>query len=195
MLKKIRFYIKSIRSLIQTIQSKLYPILLAIFGFTVLPTSSFAIPVVTGYDYEVTGTSFASVVLPVSVGDGVYDLWLFDTTLGDFIDTGIDILGGDQHEFSDPVTRFSVRGIEENAMLDPSDPTAFTTGFTLMPGDNITVSQSSIVIDYKPPVINDPNPGNTKVPEPTSLALICIGLLGFNFARRKSRLNFNLHPC
>jgi hypothetical protein len=129
------------------------------FGFTITDPSvvRFLDPLVAiGYDYA-TGPgnpNFASVIFP-GVGDGLFELSFDGTT--QTVAAGVTYLfpaGG--------VSRFSVRGIEASAGLDPGNVTAFVTGLTFTgPGDftgtmtpviqlvpgasvQITVNQSSV---------------------------------------------------
>ncbi len=94
----------------------------------------------TGYDFsaEDGAPNFAAVEPPPGIGDGIYDLYLFDDAQGIYVDSGIKISGGQLFSFVDDlgvpngVSRFSLRGIEEDAMLDPSNPTAFVTGLSFV---------------------------------------------------------------
>jgi probable HAF family extracellular repeat protein len=112
-----------------------------------------------GYDYMVdSGSDFTSVVLP-NVGDGQFNLyvwngseWTFDATLS----------AGVEHTFGGlGVDRFRIMGIETSAALDPSSPTAFVTGLHF--AGNGQVSMHMIPI-------------TTTVPEPQIYAILLIGL-------------------
>lgn len=140
-------------------------------------------PVAIGYDYVVgSGPNIASVLLPGSIGDGIYDLFLFDTGIGDYVDSGIDIVGGVEHFFgAGGVNRFSIRGIEPSAGLDPNDPTAFVTGLTFNGGGQVSMQMIPISID-----VNGGGGGGT-VPEPSTLLLLGAGLLGVGFAGKRQR--------
>jgi len=132
-------------------------------------------PVAVGYDYEVqSGPSMLSVLLP-DVGDGIFDLWLWDGT--DYVDSGVDINAGNQYFFASALDQFSIRGIETDALLDPSDTTAFVTGLTFDGAGIVSMIQTPVVI----------NVDDRDVPEPTSIALIGVGLLGLSMIRRRSR--------
>ncbi len=95
--------------------------------------------VAIGYDYQVGAgnPNFASVLLPSGVGDNLFDLFLWDGA--SWYDTGTDVLGGTQFFFNTGgVDRFSIRGIETTAALDPNNSTAFVTGLTWVSAGNFT---------------------------------------------------------
>ncbi len=152
-----------------------------VFDFNVdLNETVFVDPLVAiGYDYIVnSGPNFASVVLPTGIGDNLYDLWLFNTALGAFVDSGVDITGGDIYNFgSGGVDRFRILGIETSALLDPTDPTAFVTGLTFTAAGQVNMNQNPISIDT----------GTSSVPEPGTLLLLGSGLLGLGAAKRARR--------
>ncbi len=113
--------------------------------------------VTTGYDYFVdSGPNFASVQLP-SIGDDLFNLYLWDSGLWKFDS----ILGaGQQHSFgTSGVDRFRIDGIEASAGLDPNDPAAFVTGLTFV--DAGAVSMRMVALTEQ----------TSGVPEPSLLAL------------------------
>ena len=121
--------------------------------------------VAVGYDYAIGAgdPAFASVLPPAGIGDNLFDLFLWNGA--SFFDSGIDLVGGVQHFFSGlGVDRFSIRGIEVAAGLDPEDVTAFITGLTFISeGDfNGTMTPLVVAID---------------VPEPGILSLIFAAIL------------------
>ena len=84
-------------------------------------------PVVLGYEYEAIGGTFMTVELPTDIGDGIYDIEVFDDLAGEFIFLQ-SLLGGEPLIFElDAVDRFRVLGIEAEAGLDPTDTEAFVT--------------------------------------------------------------------
>jgi len=147
------------------------------FGFSVTDTTQpfFTDPLVAiGYDYFVdSGPNFAS-VLPPSVGDNLYDLWLWDDAAGSWLDSGIDLTGGSQYDFATGgIDKFRLLGIEPSAGLDPADDTAFVTGLWFTHTGLVSMRQVPISFDTE------------AVPAPGALALLCVGLAGLNAVRRK----------
>jgi len=107
--------------------------------------------------------NFQSVLLP-DFGDGLYELYLFDTTLGDWVFEKI-LMAGVEHLFGlGGVDRFRILGIEPGAGLDPNDPMAFVTGVRLVTPGTIAVTMQSIVA--------------SPVPEPSTYILLGSGIAG-----------------
>ena len=108
------------------------------------------------YEYISTNSAFASVLLP-NIGDGTFDLYLFDGS--DYI-FDQQLLAGIEFEFEIPgVDRFLIEatGIEGHEILDPSNPTVFLTGLSFT--DDGSVTDVNIII----------------TPEPTTLLLVALG--------------------
>jgi len=122
-------------------------------------------PSAIGYDYEVEGANFASVLLP-TVGDGDYSLYLWDGS--EFVFDQV-LVGGQEHLFApDGVGQFRIGGIEPEAEIDPDDPTAFMTGVSFTGPGPVDVTMTAIV------------------PEPTTLFLLAVASGAF-LCRRKRR--------
>ncbi len=131
-----------------------------------------------GYDYEITsGSTFTSVLLPENIGDNLYDLWLFDQALGDFIDSGINLTGGVAYTFNqEGLSLFRILGIETDALLDPNDPFSFVTGLKFSDlGTTVNISQTAIS-QFIP----------SAVPIPPSFILFASGVIGLLIHRRTS---------
>jgi hypothetical protein len=128
--------------------------------------------VAIGYEFR-TGEgdpNFQSVLLPV-VGDNQYQIFVFDPETGDFVTTGQAAQGDTEFFFSpDGVSAFKVLGIEENAGLDPNDPTAFVTGVSFVGGGDFTGKMIPIA-----------------VPEPGTYAVLAAGLFVLFAAVRRRR--------
>jgi len=127
--------------------------------------------VAIGYDYFVdSGPDISAVLLP-SVGDNLYDLWLWDSLADSWVDSGVDITGGLKYDFAmGDVDRFRILGIEASAGLDPADVTAFVTGLWFTGTGPVTMRQVPIP---------------EAIPAPGALVLVSIGVLGLRCTRRK----------
>ncbi len=134
--------------------------------------------VAIGYDYEVTGdANFAGVLLPEDIGDNMYDLWLFDATLGDYVDSGIDLTGGVPYVFAaGGIDQFRILGIETSEFLDPDDATAFVTGLQFL-----TAGASTTILMSQTPLTEF-----VDVPSPSSGVLLLTSVVGLLFRRRNA---------
>ena len=133
--------------------------------------------VAVGYDYIVnSGPDIASVLLPEGYDDNLFDLFLWDDGLMDWLDTGTDITGGVEYDFTSPVDRFRIMGIDVSNMLEPT-PDAFVTGLTFDGSGVINMNQNAVTVFV---------PGPTQVPAPSTLFLM-LGALFSTFLLRKRK--------
>lgn len=131
--------------------------------------------VAIGYDYLVgSGPNMKSVILPTDIGDAdnLFDLYLFDESLGEYIFSAT-LTGGVEYAFANGgVDKFRILGIDVDAMIDPTDPTAFVTGLSFTDTGSINLTQSPIseFVD---------------VPVPGTLALVLLGAVGLGVRSKK----------
>ena len=109
---------------------------------------------VPSYYYETgAGDEFASVELPVLAGgDGVFELLFADGTT-------VPLAEGVRHNFAVGTTQFQVNGIDP--LADGADPAGFPTFLSFIDGGELGVSFTM-----------------TPVPEPGTMVLVLMGLLG-----------------
>jgi hypothetical protein len=130
--------------------------------------------VATGYDYAVSaGPLLSGVTLMPGVGDGRYDIWLWQNGEWQLFQAGAE--GGQHIEFGQSVDRFRVTGIEASAEVNPASPIAFATGLWYDAAGNSTVTQTALTLDVSP------------VPEPATYAMLGAGLAAIGFMRRRRR--------
>lgn len=133
--------------------------------------------VAVGYDYAIGSgdPNFASVLLPTGIGDNLFDLFLWNGS--DFIDSGIDLAGGQHYFFATGgVERFSIRGIETTARLDPDNVAAFVTGLTFVRDGSFHGTMTPLTVEV------------AEVGEPASVALVLLATLaGAASAGRRQR--------
>ena len=132
--------------------------------------------VAIGYDYAigVGDPLFSSVRILTDAGDGLYDLFLYDALLDDYIFERV-LAVGELFDFGlGGIDRFRIAGIEIGAMLDPFDVTAFMTEVAFEDAGRFTGTMTPIVVDT-----------DAVVSEPGLLALFGIGLVGMLLGRRR----------
>ncbi len=104
--------------------------------------------IAVGYDYFIDhGPSVKDIKLPEGIGDNRYNLWLFDPELNDFKDSGVELVGGEKYTFEKPIRKFSIRGIEIDAELDPENQRAFPTGLSFDKTGKVSMRMVPITVD------------------------------------------------
>jgi probable HAF family extracellular repeat protein len=141
------------------------------FSVAVVPNTPIFIDpeLAVGYDYAVGlgDPLFASLRLPIGIGDNLFELLVegqtFDLPAGvlfDFI----------AHGFANGVSAFRVTGIEVSAGLDPANPLAFPTELTFVSQGLFTGTMTPITVT---------------VPEPSTAALLLAALVTLAWPARR----------
>jgi len=107
-------------------------------------------PVVAiGYEYRIGAgdPNFASVTLPIGIGNNLYDLYLIN---GQKYFFKAQLTGGVPYYFNSlGVDRFLILGIEKEVGLNPDNPTAFITGLTFTGVGSFTGTMTPIAESVK----------------------------------------------
>lgn len=147
-----------------------------IFNFDVAVTGGQQIfidpEIAIGYDYHIGANDpfIRSVLLPTDVGDGIYDVYLWNGS--DWVLFAVGVSGGTDFDFGpNGVDRFRVQGIETSAGLNPTDPTAFITGLTFVADGQFTGTMIPLIV---------------AIPEPGTILLLAIGIASILLCRQSS---------
>lgn len=142
------------------------------FNFNIIANQRIFIDpdVAVGFDYIVdSGPNIASILLP-NVGDGLFSLWLWNGS--DWVDSGETLTAGNVFSFLTGQQRVRILGIEIDANVDPTNPTAFVTGLTFDADGAVSMRQVALTV---------------AVPEPGTWAMLGVGLLALSSATARAR--------
>jgi len=154
----------------------------ALYSFSQLPASpnsvTFIDPIVaTGFEYHTGGTAdpnFRTVQIVTDVGDGNYEVWLWDGANWFLFDAALAV--NEVFDFttfdSSGVDQFQIRGIETSAGMSPFDVTAFVTGLTFIRDGTFNGTMQALVTEV------------AAIPEPPLLALLLIAFATLASRRR-----------
>jgi hypothetical protein len=203
--------------------------LTACAGSTCNPSSwVYVDPIVAiGYNYELKPTDpnqpltfgITDIRAVTKIGNGRYDLFLFDTLTGQYVNANQEIDADPNGSFdlvqflegltssqdaefgiTDPtrgLTEFSIRGIDPAAGLDPNDPNAFITGLRFLGPIDGNLFITPLAIDTTTNA--DPTEPTREVallavPEPNSGLPFGFGLLGTAFLMRHLKARKSKRP-
>ncbi len=106
-----------------------------------------------GYEYELTdaaeGSAFADIRLPTVGDDNEYEIAIFDSRTGEYMDP-VALKAGetfDHTAFDFPVTKFSILGIDTSEMVDPDNGRAFPALIGFVGEGSGTLRQTPLVVD------------------------------------------------
>ena len=107
-------------------------------------------PVASGYNFEVTGSSFTKVKMPSL--SSVNDTDGYEIQTPSNANPTQFLLAGEEHTFVVPTASFTILGINPALTLDPNDSQAFPAGIELTPptGSQVTITQTPITEEYPP---------------------------------------------
>ena len=128
----------------------------------------------TGYTYTAGNSGqFASVTAPTLLSVNDDDGYLITITNPSGVEHKEALMAGQTFDFPFPVSTFTLTGINEDLMLDPTDPTAFVTGVSFADSGSYTITQAAIVTS------------TTSVPTPSTIAIFLLSLVGISLVRKR----------
>lgn len=141
-----------------------------VYSFSQVPAGpnsvTFIDPVVaTGFEYHTADgdPNFKSVQVASNVGDGSYELWVWNNAMWTLLDGSLlvdETYDFTANGFAAGVDAFQIRGIETRAALSPFDLTAFVTGLTFVANGTFNGTMRALAVE------------TAGVPEPPLLILM-----------------------
>ncbi|HFE37913.1 MAG TPA: PEP-CTERM sorting domain-containing protein [Gammaproteobacteria bacterium] len=130
--------------------------------------------IAVGYEYSVSGSTVTSVLIPQILPNGDGDFTIVIDGISYTLTAGVifDILTETGN--ANGVSSFKILDIDTTEALDPADALAFNTGLTFLNAGTVNVTQTPITV----------NTSANNVPEPGTLLLILLGLLGVGSAKK-----------
>ncbi len=133
--------------------------------------------VATGFEYRIGqgDPNFKSVQVATAAGDDKYDIYIWDGSawVPIKLDLGLnEVFDFSLNGYANGVDQFQIRGIEEDAGLNPFNVTAFVTGLTFMSEGAFTGTMQAIIAEVS-------------VPEPGTLLLFAAALAALALARAR----------
>jgi len=130
--------------------------------------------IAVGYTYTVSGSNVATVLIPNILPNGDGNFIIVIDGIEYAISSGVifDILS--ETGIVGGIDTFEIKDISIAELLDPTDPFAFVTGLTFVNAGMVNIAQTPITLDTDA----------QNVPEPSTLLLFSLGLLGFVSARK-----------
>jgi hypothetical protein len=138
--------------------------------------------VATGYVYDSNG-AFASITAPTLLTVNDSDGYLVDWYDSNGILNTLTLSPGQTINFGLGVTTFTLYDINPDLGLDPLDNAAFSLGVSFQAQGTYSVTQAAITTFVAAPLVTPP----FGVPEPSSILIFGLSILGFGLKKRSKK--------